>query len=153
MSNIQSAATTICFIFVLASLGFAQGGAAFVLPGDVQSVITSHCVDCHGADTAEADVRLDNVATLELDARLELLNKVQDQLFFGTMPPADETQPTSEERTRVADWVREELRTTQRFEPRQESCDTPTTATTSITKSSSVAKSRTSRSPPLAAGW
>ena len=110
LSNIRSAATTMGFVFVIASPGFAQGDAAFILPPDVQSVITSRCVDCHGTDTAEADVRLDILGTLNLDARLELLNKVQDQLFFRTMPPADETQPTTEERTRVAKWVRDELR-------------------------------------------
>ena len=110
MSNIQSVVTTTCLVFVLASVGFAQGDAAFNLPADVQSVITSRCVDCHGVDTTEADVRLDIVATLHLDARLELLNKVQDQLFLHTMPPADATQPTTEERTRVANWVRDELR-------------------------------------------
>lgn len=111
LSIIRSAATTMCCVFIFASVGYAQGDAAFVVPDNVQSVITSRCVDCHGADTAEADVRLDNFTTLKLDARLELLNKVQDQLFFGTMPPDNETQPTSEERTRVADWVRHELRT------------------------------------------
>ena len=91
----RAAAAAMCFVFVSADAGFAQGDAAFVLPADVQSVLTSRCVDCHGVDTAEADVRLDSVGALKLDARLELLNKVQDQLFYHTMPPADATQPVA----------------------------------------------------------
>ena len=44
----------------------------FVVPKNVQSVIANRCIDCHGADTAEADTRLDNLAELDTAARLEL---------------------------------------------------------------------------------
>lgn len=98
-------------LLALTSAGYAQTHPDFVFPKDVQSVLDRRCVHCHGPDSAEAEVRLDNVNTLTLGARLALLNKVQDQLFFGTMPPGDEEQPTPEQKTRVADWVRKELRT------------------------------------------
>ncbi len=83
---------------------------AFAVPGDVQAVLARHCVDCHGPDAAEAGVRLDTVASLKLDARLALLNRVQDQVFFRTMPPPEEAQPSNADRDRVADWLRTELR-------------------------------------------
>jgi hypothetical protein len=97
-------------VFTFASLAFAANPAAFVVPQDVQSVIESRCLECHGNGASEGDVRLDNLATLKLNARLQLLNRAQDQLFFGTMPPAEATQPTNDESTRVAAWVRAELR-------------------------------------------
>ena len=109
-----SAIHIVLSVFVLVVFtpkGHCQEVIRLVVPDNIQSVLNDRCVACHGADTAEADVRLDSFATLKLDARLELLNKVQDQLFFGTMPPGDEPQPTNEEGTRVADWVRDELRT------------------------------------------
>ena len=42
----------------------------FAVPKKVQSVIARRCIDCHGADTAEADTRLDNLAKLDTVARL-----------------------------------------------------------------------------------
>ena len=95
---------------VFASASLAQNATdALVLPKDVQSVIKSRCIECHGADESEGDVRLDNLGTLKLDARLALLNQAQEQLFFGFMPPKDEEQPTEAERGRLADWVSTEL--------------------------------------------
>jgi hypothetical protein len=82
----------------------------FVVPDDIQSVMRSRCVDCHGADTTENNVRLDMLSGMKLDERLELLNKVEEQLFFGLMPPEGGKQPTEAERARLADWTSTELR-------------------------------------------
>ena len=80
------------------------------LPANVQSLITTRCMDCHNEDSAEAGVRLDNFASLTKDAQLELLNRAQDQIFFGLMPPKDADQPTAEERETLAGWLRNTLR-------------------------------------------
>ena len=79
-------------------------------PDNLQAVVKSRCLDCHSGEDAEADTRLDNIPTLNLNARLALLNKVQDQVFFGTMPPEDADQLTGKEKSQLADWVRKELR-------------------------------------------
>lgn len=113
MNNVSISAAVVVFVACVSvtSIASAEDSAAFVVADNVQAVFNDHCVACHSADTAEADVRLDNLATLPLNARLALLNRVQDQLFFGTMPPADETQPTTDQKSRVANWTRQELRT------------------------------------------
>lgn len=97
-------------LFTLPSLACANERSTFTLPIDVQAVFNEHCFACHANDTQEGDVRLDTLASLPLGARLELLNRVQDQLFFRTMPPADTPQPATAERTTAATWVRSELR-------------------------------------------
>lgn len=79
------------------------------IPGQVISVLESRCLSCHAADNTDGIAALDDLPSLKLNARLALLNKVQDQLFFRTMPPADETQPTNAERATLANWVRREL--------------------------------------------
>ena len=81
----------------------------FAIPGGVASVLETRCLDCHSVDLAEGDVRLDALAELELDARLDLLNRAQEQLFLQRMPPEDEAQPTDEERTQLASWMSKEL--------------------------------------------
>jgi hypothetical protein len=75
------------------------------IPKEVQSLINHRCIECHGEDASEGNIRLDSVSSLERDAQLELMNKVQEQLFFGTMPPEQEEQPTNAERQRLTGWL------------------------------------------------
>lgn len=76
----------------------------------VHDVLKSHCMDCHSGDSAEADVRFDDFDSLTLKPRLDLLNRAQNQLFFGLMPPQDATQPNQEQKAALAGWLRNELR-------------------------------------------
>lgn len=105
--------------FVIALiLGFAVPATALgatasdsiKLPSEVSAILTRYCVDCHGAEKGEGDVQLESLASLTLAGQLELLNRVQDQLFFSTMPPAESLQPGNDERTKLASWLRTELR-------------------------------------------
>ncbi len=70
----------------------------------------SRCMDCHDGDSAEGKVRFDNFASLKLNAKLDLLNRSQDQIFFGLMPPEDAEQPAPEERDLLSGWLRSQLR-------------------------------------------
>lgn len=96
---------------MLCSVAHAQSPAKTIsLPSHVSQAFTRFCADCHGAESSEADVNLSELTKLNLDGQLELLNKVQDQLFFRTMPPADAPQPTEAERIQLTNWLRTELR-------------------------------------------
>jgi hypothetical protein len=103
----------ICIVALAAACSAGQAAErqsdALAVPKAVQSIIASRCVDCHGADESEGDVRFDTLAQLSTSERLDLLNRAQEQLFLGQMPPQDEEQPTASERTRLADWVSQEL--------------------------------------------
>ena len=76
----------------------------------VHAALSAHCADCHNGDMAEGGVRLDNLVGLELAVRLAVLNRAQDQLFFGLMPPEDADQPAPKERALLATRLRRELR-------------------------------------------
>lgn len=95
-------------IFTTASLT-ALAEEKFGVPGDVAKILTKSCVTCHDTDSAEGEIRLAEMDKLERDARLELLNKVQEQLYLERMPPRDEAQPTAAEREQLANWVSQEL--------------------------------------------
>ncbi|NNE93826.1 MAG: DUF1588 domain-containing protein [Verrucomicrobiales bacterium] len=100
---------------LLASLAFAAHFSAaadpdFSLPGNAAGLLETHCFTCHDGDSEKGDVRLDDLADVALDARLELLNKMQEQLYFGEMPPRDrKKQPSDSEREQLQDWVAGEL--------------------------------------------
>ena len=76
----------------------------------VLPLLQKYCVSCHNADEQSGDVRLDNLESLKLDVRLDLLNRAHEQIFIGEMPPKNEKQPTEAERNLLADWVASELR-------------------------------------------
>lgn len=107
MQAIAKAILGVAMLLVATSRGTA--GDRLTVPALVGGVLTDRCIDCHGADTAESDVRLDDLTELNLEARLALLNRVQEQLFLEQMPPKDESQPTAAERARLTEWVAREL--------------------------------------------
>ncbi len=104
-----------CVFAVLCVIGVGptargdDGPKALTVPKGVQAVLTTHCVDCHGVK-ASGGVRLDDLAELKPNERLDTLNKVQDQLFFHMMPPPKEARMAAGEVKVLADWVRIELR-------------------------------------------
>lgn len=92
----------------LSTIGLAEDSFSVAEP--VNRMLQQYCGACHSEDSSEANVRIDNIVELDLDARLVLLNKVQEQIFFGLMPPEDEEQLESSEREKVLAWISKELR-------------------------------------------
>ena len=64
-------------------------------------LLEAYCMDCHGEDSQKGDVRLDNLAGMALEARLELFNRIQEQLFLKQMPPRKKEQPSEEDRESI----------------------------------------------------
>ncbi len=80
------------------------------IPLPVAKVLNTYCFTCHDGDTMKGDIQLDNLDKLARDARLELLNKVQEQIYTLEMPPKKKDQPTSVERDGLLSWVAGELK-------------------------------------------
>jgi hypothetical protein len=95
---------------VVSACATAQADDSFAVPKSAASILNRYCIDCHGADTVEGNVRFDSLAKLSHDERLELLNKAQEQLYFGLMPPNEAEQPRVSERELLADWFSHELK-------------------------------------------
>jgi mono/diheme cytochrome c family protein len=85
--------------------GTAQGS-------DLGPFLQTYCIDCHGADQAEAGFRLDTLtadaasASFSVDhfavpEKARLWTKVVDRVAAGEMPPKDAEQPSAEERKRM----------------------------------------------------
>jgi hypothetical protein len=101
--------TTILVLSLIAS-GVSESRADTAIPEKVQPLLVKFCGECHGAETREADVRLDTLSSLAKAPLLDVLNKAESQLFFRMMPPEDAAQPTPEERHLLFTWVQGELR-------------------------------------------
>lgn len=74
------------------------------------AVIQQHCISCHEDGLTEGGVRLDNLPSYPLEARLDLLNRVAEQVFLGEMPPKKKPRPTDNERETLIAWLSSELR-------------------------------------------
>ena len=98
-------------VFACTNVGvYAETDVEFAISKNAATVLETHCLDCHDADTQKGEVRLDALDGMALEARLDLLNRVQEQLFLKEMPPKKKSQPSEAERTALVDWVRGELR-------------------------------------------
>lgn len=72
-------------------------------------LLDQYCFSCHDEETQKGDIRLDNLADLELGKRLDLLNRMQEQLYFQHMPPKKKRQPEEQERKELLAMLGKEL--------------------------------------------
>ena len=83
-------------------------GTALVARADdrsAQQLIVKYCVDCHGKERPEADVRLDEPSASSRD--LETWHSVWRKIHAGEMPPEDAPQPSPRERESLLEWIEE----------------------------------------------
>lgn len=73
-------------------------------------VLAAHCQQCHGAETQESGVRLDDLPfTIDTLAAAERWQKVLNVLNSGDMPPEDEPQIDPAAKTELLDAVSEAM--------------------------------------------
>lgn len=79
----------------------------------VRPVLVKYCADCHDPEDSKNDVRLLKAKTAkEISESSKIWLSATHQLRNRTMPPADEPQPTEQERLRIANWIETYLRET-----------------------------------------
>lgn len=83
---------------------------SFRVPDDVRGIIQENCLDCHAASRSEGNVDLESLAGLGLSERLEVLNKAQEQLHFGLMPPPEAAAVNAEDQVVLKNWIKAELK-------------------------------------------
>ena len=94
-----------------ASLLVATSVAENEFERDVKPFLAKHCVECHGAETQEADLRLDTIESdFESRYSAEKWSEVLDRLNLGDMPPEEEPRPDVKGQQLVTDWITGELR-------------------------------------------
>jgi hypothetical protein len=84
-------------------------GNPFQLPEKIEYLLEDHCWKCHDSGMQKGDISLDDLASLENGKRLDLLNRMQEQVYFKHMPPKKEEQPSEEDRKQILDFISLEL--------------------------------------------
>ncbi|MBD3672744.1 MAG: DUF1592 domain-containing protein [Planctomycetaceae bacterium] len=77
----------------------------------IKPLLAKYCMDCHGPDTQEGEIRFDRMPTNPVTAENpERWHDVLNQISAGEMPPQDSDQPSPEERQILSDWLQRFLR-------------------------------------------
>ncbi|MDG2222548.1 MAG: DUF1588 domain-containing protein [Rubripirellula sp.] len=72
--------------------------------------VTEFCMDCHGPDNQEGELRLDTVShDLSNDDAVQTWNRVFAQVQFGEMPPVDSVQPQASVKSDFLQQIEAEL--------------------------------------------
>ena len=93
---------------VPAALGTAVAAATaeeIAFKERVQPLLQKFCVRCHTADNMESGIRVDGLTAVLEEKQLPLWKGILKQVADGDMPPADEPQPTAEQRTSLTEWI------------------------------------------------
>ncbi|MFK7822104.1 MAG: DUF1588 domain-containing protein [Planctomycetaceae bacterium] len=95
-----------CLVIAIASV--SAGALAEETPASIelQRVLSEHCSDCHSDDVQEGSVQLDNFVSLDSARKESLLNRIEEQVFLGQMPPQDAGEFSIEQQNKVLSLIR-----------------------------------------------
>ena len=96
-------------LFALAVTAQADPGKKFHLSKQTEDILATHCWNCHDEEDQKGDIQLDNLAGMDPEKRLNILNRMQEQVYFDHMPPKKKTRPTEEEREAILGFLKREL--------------------------------------------
>ena len=106
---VAAAFTVILPTSIIGSARAADEAHSFQFPEKADIILDSYCYRCHDEDEQKGDIRLDNLAELETSKRLDLLNRMQEQLYFQHMPPKRKDQPSEDEHKSILAFLSSEL--------------------------------------------
>lgn len=76
----------------------------------IKPLLTQHCVDCHGPDTTEGNVRFDTLnPNLLTGPDADWWAEAMSVITKGEMPPRDSNELQDDERREIIDWLAGEL--------------------------------------------
>ena len=108
VSNIEkwkSIARSLTLLLALAAIN--PCAQATEISPDVDAIFDLYCYNCHDDLVQKGEVDLIALPELDQDARLELLNRIEEQVYLSQMPPKNKEQPTATEKEQLLAWVSE----------------------------------------------
>ncbi len=95
-------------LFFFAPTAFGHDALGF--RANVQPLLETHCLECHGPDVQQAGFRLDTLASDFTDeVTMAAWVKVHDKLAAGQMPPPDSERPPQAAARAATQWLHQSL--------------------------------------------
>lgn len=100
----------VCLSSMLSAMASQADRSSYVaIPANVKDALSVNCSNCHGEKKQKGQVRFDKADELSEKAILDLLNRVQEQLYLRQMPP-DGDALSSAARKLLEEWSRNGVR-------------------------------------------
>ncbi len=116
LTQMKDLSTTFLAVVACQVLFMSTVRAEVALPGSIGTFLKNHCYRCHGAETQEADLSLDDMTREIWDSADALTwQDVLDKLNAGEMPPEGEPQPSQAELAKVVGDLTESLQAAQKM--------------------------------------
>ena len=98
-----------------------------------QRFVAEFCVECHGPDTQEGELRLDKIGhDISVAESAQTWDRIVAQLQFDKMPPSESKQPTAAARAEFLKVIDAEMVRYGRGSGLEAKCECPSMATMSI---------------------
>ncbi len=108
MNSICKSLITLAVVLVSIPCPADDGSSSATNYDAVRPLLDRYCIDCHQGETAEAALTLDLYQPEHAGTRdREIWKKILVRVEADIMPPPDAEQPSDEERTAIARWVRD----------------------------------------------
>ena len=86
-------------LFFINSSIFASNSNTKILETKIQKTLNKYCVECHDDEVTKGDIELHDFIKLNHAEKINILNKVEEQVFLKQMPPKKEKlKPSDKER-------------------------------------------------------
>lgn len=107
----MQAATAVCLLSAsLPAASAAESEATKTFRTQIEPVLAQVCYDCHADGVEKGDFVLDDYEALDDHLKdVKLWHKVWENLRAEMMPPAEKTQPSTEQRKLVLHWIEKEV--------------------------------------------
>lgn len=86
-----------------------DSASAWTFKEHAQPMLKKLCFRCHNVDNMESGIRVDQLDGSFPDTRLFHWRDILKQVEAEAMPPEDELQPTQQQRTKFAAWIRQSM--------------------------------------------
>lgn len=104
-----TATLQLCILGSVSAEEKSNSAHVFEIPEKAEVILDRYCFNCHDEDMQKGNIQLDSLAGLDTPKRLDLLNRMQEQIYFQHMPPKDKRQPSEEERKAILAVISKEL--------------------------------------------
>ena len=103
---------TIVGLSCLSGVLHAATDPPYTYQADVRPILEARCIKCHGPKKQKGEIRLDTLATdfIKNRAAAETWHDASNMLKRGEMPPEDERELSTEQRSILISWIDGNLR-------------------------------------------
>jgi hypothetical protein len=110
--NVMPRLLTIVGLSCLSGVLHAATDPPYTYQADVRPILEARCIKCHGPKKQKGEIRLDTLATdfIKNRAAAETWHDASNMLKRGEMPPEDERELSTEQRSILISWIDGSLR-------------------------------------------